>query len=249
MEVAIRPDFAGEVEDLRRSRIFFAWSVWIIPQQRRAIRRGPAETFLESLLAEGLNRPALLACESSLDWIGKDEDITIQLRRMLRLGQCAFNWRGPFNSRGGPNKLLRRVFGFDHGTAKIPTALDVETHFESEAIGFSEGVLVKLAPLRRKKSWTVRNGRIAILGSAACIADESAAEALGLHLLEVAGDGCLGYVAVEPPPIGAKLRVVRRIVKPRFQLIRQGKGDTQGQGGQKKHRAQPTSTWRVQICF
>src|ERR1035438_9783434 len=37
------------------------------------------------------------------------------------------------------------------------------------------------------------------------------AEAFGFHLFEIVRDGSLGDIAVEPPPIGAQPRLVRRI--------------------------------------
>lgn len=45
---------------------------------------------------------------------------------------------------------------------------------------------------------------MAALAGAVGVHDDGAAEALEFHLLEVAGDGGLVDIAIEPPPVGAE---------------------------------------------
>ena len=58
---------------------------------------------------------------------------------------------------------------------------------------------------------------VAILAGTIGVNDDRAAEAFGLHLLQVVRDGSLGDIAVEPPPIGAQTCGGRRIIPAGFQ--------------------------------
>ena len=118
-----------------------------------------------------------------------------------------------------PGQLLGRVLGLDHRPAEVPAALDIQAHLQPQAIGLAQGVLVELAPFGREESGAVRHAVVAILLRPAGIADQRPAKAFGLHLLQVAGDGGLGHIAVKPPPIGPQPGAVGRIGKALRQLV------------------------------
>src|SRR5581483_1648210 len=92
--------------------------------------------------------------------------------------QLTFEHRRTFHLGFGPHQLLGRIFGFDHGSAKIPTALDVQAHLQSQAVGFAQSVFIKLPPLRTEKRRTMWDGRVSVLLRAAGIANQRAAESL-----------------------------------------------------------------------
>ncbi len=71
------------------------------------------------------------------------------------------------------------------------------------------------------------DGRVSVLLRAAGIANQRAAESLLFHLLEIARDCRLGYIPVDPPPIGAQTRLTRGIGKAGFQRARPGHGAEQ----------------------
>src|SRR5664279_2143984 len=65
----------------------------------------------------------------------------------------------------------------------------------------------------------MRHTVVAVLLGPAGIANQRAAKALGLHLFQVAGDGGLGHIAVEPPPVSPEAGAVGWISEALLQLV------------------------------
>ena len=96
------------------------------------------------------------------------------------------------------------MFGGYVGAAEVPAAGDVERDLKTEAVGFFERVRVEVGPLWAGEGGARGDLLVAQLAGAVGIYQQDSAEALGLHLLQVVGDGGLIGVAVKPPPVAAK---------------------------------------------
>ncbi len=126
------------------------------------------------------------------------------------------------------------MLGLDTGAAEVPAALDVETDFEVKARGFLEGVAIELAPARGAEHGAGGDHAVALLLAAVGVHEEGSAVAFGGHLLEVARDGSLVGVAVEPPPVAAESGFLRRVSKARGQRIGRLRLDEQRYGDREK---------------
>jgi hypothetical protein len=93
-------------------------------------------------------------------------------------------------------------------------------------------VFVEFAPSRGEKGRAVRHLGVGTLLGPAGIADQRAAETLGLHLLEIARDGVARDVAVEPPPVGADPGGRRRIGPEIVERISAGNRGAEDEAGE-----------------
>ena len=149
---------------------------------------------------------------SGLRPVRHDKQIAIEPVPRRRSWQREGNVRRAGHAGFGPGQFLGGVLGGDNRSTKIPAALDVEAHFQTQTIGFTQRVSVKRAPLGGEECRAVFGADIAILAGAIGVADQRAAETLRLHLLQVTGDRVGRDVAVQPPPIGAETGAARRVL-------------------------------------
>ncbi len=213
-----------------RLRVHLARHGLHLREQRRRVRRGKVQRPVQCLLLPVLERPARFGVAHSSrcsvrrvafwqDAISHHGDVPVETVPRLWDWQSLLILRRSRDPCLTPGQLLGGVFGLDHWSAQIPAALDVQAHLQPEPVRFAQRVLVEFAPFGRKKSRTMRHRIVAVLLRAAGVANQSATEAFGFHLFQVARDGHLGHVAVEPPPIGAQAGTVRRIGKAALKRV------------------------------
>src|ERR1051325_6433789 len=75
-----------------------------------------------------------------------------------------------------PYQFLWRVFRCDHRSAKIPAALDIQTHFEAKPVCFAQCVFEQLTPFGGEKSWAVRCAFVAVLTGAVGVGNDCSAK-------------------------------------------------------------------------
>jgi len=231
---AFRREIPGQIEHLPGLRVLLARHVFFLREQRRRIRRGKMQRTVQRLLLPVLKRaaggragrPLPLAGRPVLrrKAVGHHGNVPVEMVPRFRGRQGLGVLGRPREPGFAPGQLLGGVFRPDHWPAQIPAALDIQAHLQPQPVGFPQRMLVKLAPRGRKERGTVRHGIIAVLLRAAGIANQRAAETLGLHFLQVAGDGRLGHVAIEPPPIRAQAGADRRIRKAARKRVARGLG-------------------------
>src|SRR5262245_1036360 len=79
-------------------------------------------------------------------------------------------------------------------------------------------MLVKFAPFGGEKSRAGRHSIVVALLCATSVANERATPSLGFHFLQVARNGFLRDVSVQPPPKGANARFRRRTGETGLQI-------------------------------
>ena len=200
---AVRAELRCEIEHVGGARLLLARLRGNIGEQRRCVGRGKMERLVHRLLRPMLDGTRLRGLRPPRH----DEKIAVVFVLVRRHRKRLREFLRPLRARLGPDQLFRRVLGLHHRAAEIPSALDVEAHLQPEPRRLAQRVLVKLAPGRREKSRAVRHLVVSILLRATRVAEERAAETLRLHLHEIADDGFLRHVAIQPPPIRARSRL------------------------------------------
>ncbi len=239
----------GDVDDLRELRILLAGLRGDIFEERGSDGRGHAEFLrggLEGELADGARGERGAVTKR----VGEHGDVAVPANFRGRLRQDAEDLSGAVDVDAGKGEELGGVLGRDAGSAEIPAAFDVEADFEIEAGGLFECVAIEFAPAIRAEHGAGGDHAILLLLAAVGVDEESASVALGLHLFEVAGDGGLVGVAIEPPPVAAQARFGRRRAEAglerigRLRLNEQRYGDRENEDDAAEHGRRPT----VQFC-
>ncbi len=76
----------------------------------------------------------------------------------------------------------------------------------------------------------MRDRSVAFLVCAVGVDEDGAGETLGLHLLQIVGDGLAGDIAIEPPPVGPQAGVEGRVVPAIVQRVTGGHGGPRQSG-------------------
>ena len=163
------------------------------------------------------------------------DHITVPVKMFTAFGfrQFQVNRAAAAHTGFGPDIFLGGILGGNHRPAEIPATLDVQTDFQAQPVGFAQGMLVQLAPFGGKKRGTMRHRFVPLLRRTVGVKNDGTGKSFGLHLFEVMGNGSLGHVAVEPPPIGAQARLGGRVIPALHKIIRANR-----QPGRQQQRAQ-----------
>ena len=111
-----------------------------------------------------------------------------------------------------PEKLLARIVRSDPRPAGVPAARSDHTEFQPEALRLVHRVVDGFQGLRPEESGAGGDDFLRI-GDAAEIPDDGAAQALGLHFLQLAGDLLFIHITVQPCPQDGGTRSEGRVAE------------------------------------
>ena len=134
----------GQIQNIARVGVRLAGRGGNFLEQRLGRRRGKRfERLLQGFLFPILQRRMR---GGVFDAIGDHGGVAVKIFARVRFRQSDFNVRAAGDFQFRPDIFFRGVLLRHARAAEIPAALDVQTHFEAEAIGFAQRVFIKFTP-------------------------------------------------------------------------------------------------------